>query len=115
MDARSACIWACLDCVRACIAAAESFSDAAEASPLGRASWLGRNCADLCAATGRMLAGGAEQDIRRMRAVLDACGSACRMARVACEPQAKRHQPLRIFVHACRRCEAACDRLSRIL
>ena len=35
MDARSACLWALLDCIRACTAAAEAFPDVAEASPSG--------------------------------------------------------------------------------
>ena len=115
LDRRSACVWACLDCLRACNACAQAFAAVPQVSPLGRARWLNSNCADLCSATGRMLAGAVERDVRLIRAVLQACGSACRMARMECEVHAKGHQQFRIVARACRRCELACDRLSQIL
>ena len=115
IDPRSACVWACLDCARACNACAQAFAAVPQASPLGRARWLNSNCADLCSATGRTLAGAAERDARLVRAILKACGSACRMARAECEVHAKGHQQFRIVAMACRRCELACARLGRIL
>jgi hypothetical protein len=62
-----------------------------------------------------MLAASAERDVHLIRAVLEACGSARRMARMESDVHAKGHQQFRIVSGACRRCEVACTRLMRIL
>jgi len=113
IDPKTECVWACLDCARACNEVADSFPQTTAGSPLARVVWLSRNGAGICLATARMLTTSAELDVRRVRAVLETCQSACRLVRVEIAPHAKGHLVLRIGGAACRRCEAACGRLSK--
>ena len=69
---------------------------------------LNLDCADICAATGKIATrrtGSDEETIRRM---LEACATACRLCGAECERHAATHEHCRVCAESCRRCEQAC-------
>jgi hypothetical protein len=66
------------------------------------------DCADVCAATGRVLSRHTGYDAALTRAVLEACATACRSCGDECEQHASMHEHCRVCAEACRRCEQAC-------
>lgn len=79
------------DCAAACSQCAERCSGCGEGA--------GLLCAEVCAATARVLA--RDFDTEVVRPLLDACAAACRACAEACTNDAECAQ-------ACRRCEEAC-------
>jgi hypothetical protein len=69
------------------------------------------DCADVCAATARVLSRHTGYDARTTRALLMACVQACRTCADSCEEHASMHDHCRICAEACRACEAACKAL----
>jgi hypothetical protein len=73
------------------------------------------DCADVCAATGRVLSRHTAYDADLTRAVLQACAQACRSCGDECSSHAEMHEHCRICAEACRRCERACERLLELV
>ena len=74
---------------------------------------LNLDCADVCGATGRMVARQARPEPNLWRAMLEACAQACRSCAEECRKHEGKHEHCRICREACERCERACrDALS---
>jgi hypothetical protein len=72
---------------------------------------LNNDCADLCAATARILSRQAEPEPAVIRAAVDACAAACAACGSECERHGAKMEHCRICAEACRACEAACRAL----
>ena len=102
------CIEACMACTQACVACADACLGEEMVPELRRCITTDLNCADICAATARVLSRQTAYDAQLTRGVLDACRQACQTCAVECERHAEMHEHCRICADACRRCEAAC-------
>ena len=107
----AACIDACFDGAQVCTACADACLAEEMVAELRSCITTDLNCADLCAATGRVLSRQAGYDAEVTRAALTACRDACRRCAEECERHADMHEHCRICADACRRCAEACDRL----
>lgn len=107
----AACVEACFDCAQACTACADACLGEEMVAELRRCITTDLNCADLCAATGRILSRHTGYDAELTRATLIACRDACRRCAEECEQHGGMHEHCRICAEACRRCEQACERL----
>jgi hypothetical protein len=107
------CIDACADCGQACtLCADDCLSEQGRVEEMVKCIRTNLDCADVCAATGRVLSRQTEYDANVTRAVLQACIAACR----SCGDECARHgehgmEHCRICAEQCRRCEQACEEL----
>ncbi|TWA93162.1 hypothetical protein FBY14_102338 [Azospirillum brasilense] len=69
---------------------------------------LNVDCADVCTATGSVATRRSGSNEAVIRAMLEACATACRLCGEECENHAKMHDHCRICAEACRNCEEAC-------
>jgi hypothetical protein len=77
---------------------------------------LNVDCADLCTATGRIVSRQTALEPQMVRAVLQACATACRLCGDECEQHAAHGmEHCRVCAEACRQCEQACNALLRQL
>ena len=103
-----ACIEACGECAQACTACADACLSEDMVAELTTCIRTDADCADVCAATGRVLSRHTGYDANLTRAVLEACATACRACGDECERHASMHEHCRVCAEACRRCEQAC-------
>lgn len=108
VKAAAECLYTCTACADACL----SEDDPAEQRECIR---LNLDCADVCDATGRLLARPGEQDRETLRAQLTACARACRACAEECQGHADRMEHCRICAESCRACAEACDRMKDAL
>ncbi|GGN42580.1 four-helix bundle copper-binding protein [Deinococcus daejeonensis] len=112
--ALAACLDACLECSAVCTACADAcLGEQEHLAHLVRCIRLNLDCADICAATGRVLGRLTEADQDVLRAQLQACVVACRACGDECTQHAQHMNMAHCAVCAdsCRRCEEACTRL----
>jgi hypothetical protein len=107
------CIEACSECDEACTACADAcLAEQGMIESLVKSIRLNLDCADICAATGRVVARQTEYDVKVTRPQLEACIAACRSCADECELQAKRGmEHCRVCAEQCRICEQACSEL----
>lgn len=105
-DAVTACLAACMECTQVCTLCADACLSESDVEHLRQCVRLDLDCADLCAAVGRIVARQATPDARLWRLSLEACAEACR----ACATECGRHEDR--FAH-CRWCREACERCER--
>jgi hypothetical protein len=70
---------------------------------------LDADCADVCAATGRIMSRETAFDPQMARAILQACAASCKLCGDECARHAQhgmRH--CQVCMETCRRCEQAC-------
>ena len=67
------------------------------------------DCADVCAAIGKILSRQTAFDAEMARAALEACARACRICGDECEQHAEHHEHCQVCAEACRLCEQACS------
>lgn len=97
------CSQACTSCADACLAE-DQHLDA-----LVRCIRLNLDCADVCAATARVLTRQTAFEPGVARSLLEACAEACRVCAEECERHAEMGmEHCRICAESCRRCEQAC-------
>jgi uncharacterized membrane protein len=101
IDALLACAEACTVCADACLSE-ESVAD------LRTCVRTDLDCADVCAATARVLSRQAGSDPAVTRALLEACATVCRTCGDECASHAEMHDHCRVCAQACRSCEQAC-------
>ena len=70
---------------------------------------LNMDCADVCAATAAISNRRTGSNETVIRAMLDACVTACRLCGEECERHAAKHEHCRICAESCRECAAACQ------
>ncbi len=103
------------DCAQACAADTDadlSEQNLAEMVPCIR---LCEDCADVCAATARVLSRPARWDARFMMLLLEACVAVCRSCGDECERHAPMHGHCRVCAAACFRCEQTCRGLLDVM
>jgi hypothetical protein len=110
-DALLRCIDECFDCAVTCTSCADACLGENDVQELVRCVRLNLDCADACDATGRILTRQTAPDLDLLRAMIEACGAACRACREQCERHAAHHEHCRLCAEACRRCDKACDDL----
>lgn len=106
-----ACIDSCQDCAQACTACADACLSEEMVAELRSCIRTDLDCADVCAATVRVLSRHTGYDANLMRTVLEACAVACRACGDECDQHAGMHEHCRICADACRKCENACRQL----
>lgn len=106
-----ACIEACFSCAQTCTACADACLGEPMVDELVRCIRLNLDCADVCAATGRLLSRQTMPEWQLLRAQLQACALACRLCGEECERHAPMHEHCRVCAEMCRQCETACERL----
>lgn len=107
------CIEACYQCDEACTACADDcLSEQGQVESLVKCIRLNLDCADICAATGRVVSRQTEYDANVTRAQLEACVAACKSCGDECEVHAQHGmEHCRVCAEECRACEQACDEL----
>lgn len=106
--AAAECAHVCEACADACLAE----DDPAEMRDCIR---LNLDCAEICAAVARILARTGHRDRPTLRALLEACATACGACADECEGHAERMEHCRVCAEACRRCEQACQDMTAVL
>ena len=113
-DALARCIEECFTCEAVCTSCADASLGEDDIGELVGCIRDAVDCADVCAATGRILArqasGGAY-----LRPALDVCTQACRVCAEECERHAQHHEHCRLCAEECRRCEDVCNEVLRLL
>jgi uncharacterized membrane protein len=107
----AAAIEALSDCAQACTACADDCLSEEQVQDLIKCIRLNLDCADVCAATIRVVSRQTEYDANVTRPLLEACISVCRSCGDECSSHAEMHEHCRICAEACRRCEQACQEL----
>ena len=99
------------DCAQACIADADDDLSEQNIADMVKCIRLCLDCADVCAATLRVVSRQTEYDANVTRPLLEACVAACRSCGDECEHHAHMYEHCRVCTEACRRCEQACRQL----
>ena len=106
------CITACFACAQTCTACADACLGEADPAAMRRCIRLDLDCADLCAATGRIMSRQTASEPTMLRAALQACAQACKLCGDECERHGQHGmEHCRVCAEACRRCEQACNAL----
>ncbi|MBQ0892050.1 four-helix bundle copper-binding protein [Micromonospora sp. U56] len=109
------CIEQCFACAQACTACADADLSEQMVAELARCARLDLDCADICETTGRALSRQTSRDVNLIRALVQACVTACKVCGDECERHAAMHEHCRVNADACRRCETACQDLLAVL
>ena len=99
------------DCAQACIADADDDLSEQNIAEMVKCIRLCLDCADICAATLRVVSRQTDYDANVSRPVLEACVATCKSCGDECERHAHMHEHCRFCAEACRRCEQACRQL----
>ena len=106
--ALSKCIEACYDCAPACTACADACLGEYEVQHLVDCIRLNLDCADICAATGRIATRRTAADAQTLAELLTYCEELCRRCGAECRRHADMHEHCKICAEACSICERAC-------
>lgn len=98
----------CYDCAQACVTCADACLGEDQVAELVQCIRLNMDCADVCAATGAVATRRSGSNEIVIRAMLDACATACRLCAEECDRHAGMHEHCRICAEACRTCEDTC-------
>lgn len=99
------------ECAEACTACADACLSEGMVAELTKCIRTNMDCADICAATARVLSRHTGYDANISRALLSACAQACASCRDECARHADHHEHCRICADVCDRCERACHEL----
>ena len=105
------CLRVCFECEAACTACADACLHE-KPEMLGmmvRCIDLDLDCAEICGATGRLIARAGGADPAVTRAQLQACIAACQACGAECEKHAGHHEHCKHCAEACRACAQACQ------
>lgn len=100
LAALSLCSQVCTSCADACLA------EGADVGRLRRCIRTNLDCADVCAATARLIMRQTETPNEIVHAQLHACVLACQLCAEECERHASMHDHCRICGETCRYCQA---------
>ncbi|WP_207481972.1 four-helix bundle copper-binding protein [Arenibaculum pallidiluteum] len=107
-DALIRCIEECYDCAQTCTTCADACLGEEHVAELVQCIRLNMDCADVCTATGSVATRRSGSNEAVIRAMLEACATACRMCAEECDRHASMHEHCRICAEECRSCEEAC-------
>jgi Domain of Unknown Function (DUF326) len=103
------CIDECLACAFSCTACADADLAEDDVAEMRRCIRICLDCADVCDATGRVLARQTEYVAATAIAQVTSCRELCGLCAEECERHADHHEHCRICGEECRRCETACS------
>ena len=110
-DVLTRCIEACADCAQACTQCADDCLSEQDVQSMVKCIRLNLDCADVCAATVRIISRQTEYDANVTRPVLEACVQACKSCGDECEQHGEHMEHCAVCAEHCRRCQAACEEL----
>jgi hypothetical protein len=102
------CIEECYDCAQACTSCADACLAEEMVTQLRQCIRLNQDCADVCAATGRLASRRTGSNEALLKMMLEACAEACRLCGIECDRHGDQHEHCQICADTCRRCEQAC-------
>jgi len=105
------CIEACRDCASSCTSCADADLAEPDVREMVRCIRICLDCADICETTARIAIRQTAPDLRVLRAIVEACATACQACGDECDRHAAHHEHCRICADVCRRCERACGDL----
>ena len=103
------CIEECYTCAQTCTSCADACLAEEMVSEMRQCIRLCLDCAEICAATGAMASRRTGSNVDVLRAVINACETACRVCAEECERHAANEEHCRICADACKRCFEACQ------
>jgi len=112
-DALIRCIETCYDCAQTCTTCADACLGESAVGQLVQCIRLNLDCVDLCLSTGNVASRRSGSNEPVIRAMLDACATACGLCADECERHAHAH--CRVCAEACRACVDACRKASQSL
>jgi hypothetical protein len=107
----AAAIDACLICVQACTACADSDLIEPDVATLRACIAINLVCADVCDATARVLSRPGQWDFLTVRDLLVTCVRSCTACAEECDRHAEHHRHCAICAEVCRACLRACTAL----
>ncbi|MFI8993176.1 four-helix bundle copper-binding protein [Streptomyces sp. NPDC053542] len=110
-EALVSCIDQVLECAQACTVCADACLAEEQPAELRRCIRTDLDCADVCAATARVLSRYTGEDAGMVRDVLETCATVCLACGAECERHAKTHEHCAVCAEACRSCADACRAL----
>jgi len=108
-DALIRCIEQCYDCAQTCVTCADACLGEDMVDQLVQCIRLNLDCADVCNAAGSVATRRSGSNEPVIRAMLEACETACRLCAEECERHASAHEHCRICAEECRACEQSCQ------
>jgi hypothetical protein len=105
------CVEASFDSAQACTACADACLSEEEVVTLTRCIRLNLDCADICAATGKLLSRQTATNADLIESQVKACVDACRICGDECEKHASNMDHCRLCLDSCRTTERACLQL----
>lgn len=114
-DALLRCIQACYSCAQTCTACADACLAEESVAELRQCITLNLDCADICAAVGRIVTRGTSLNEALLAELINTCALVCRLCCDECERHARMHEHCRLCASACRSCADACSEAIRSL
>ncbi|PWC08093.1 four-helix bundle copper-binding protein [Mycetocola zhujimingii] len=105
------CIEACMESAQIATACAEACLSEPDLPELAECIRASLDCSDVAGTTAKVLSRHPGYDANLRRALLAACRAASALCAEQCERFAEAHRHCRVCAEACRRTEAACERL----
>jgi hypothetical protein len=115
MDLIQHCVEACFACAQTCTVCADACMSEPNIAELRECIRVDMDCADVCVATGRVVARLNRPHRTPMKALLTACIEACRTCAEQCSQHAGMHEHCRICAQTCVACEQACASLHKVI
>lgn len=100
------------DCAQVCTACADACLAEEGVADLVRCIRTDLDCADVCTATLAVASRQTQRDHELVRALLEACATACDICSSECGKHAEMHEHCRVCSEVCRRCSLACRELA---
>jgi hypothetical protein len=107
-DALLRCIEQCFDCAQVCIVCADACLGENKIELLKQCIRLNQDCADLCAATGKLASRRTGSNEAVLRRTIELCAEICGTCAEECARHADKHEHCRVCADVCRSCHAAC-------
>ena len=114
-EAAYALVRAAAECSAVCTTCADACLSEDGVADLARCVRMCLDCAEICATTGTLIARPGPQDPETLRALLEACATACRACADECGGHADHMEHCRICAESCAACAEACDRMRRAI
>jgi hypothetical protein len=96
------------DCAQACTGDADDDLSEPDVAEMVKCIRLCLDCADVCAATARVISRQTAYDATVTNPLVEACIVICKACADECDGHAQMHAHCRVCAEACRRCETVC-------
>lgn len=109
------CIEECFSCAQSCYSCADACLAEDMVADLRQCIRLNLDCADICAAAAKLVTRRTGSNEAGIKAILEACATACRLCGEECARHAEHMEHCRLCADRCGRCEEACREAIRSL